>query len=322
MIIKIRKRLLDFFLNLIYFGLFIFIIFFSVTMSTNNVTGLNVTNATVIARVNVSGTEPSLYKVIFDNPVPIDLTANTATTIRCNGSVFDLNGFDDIKNVTGTFYLASVGPNDINDNNTHYINQSCGNCTAVPGTENRNGTCTCQFAVQYYANPGLWQCNITVNDSTGFISSENTSFTTVNEVLGISVESSIMDYGNLSVTQISPFVRQNVTNGGNMPINVTVRGYGGSDEGEGTNLTMLCEFGGNISFGYQRYYPGNFTTFNDMLNLTNQSRQIFNLTIPQRTNDARPDNSTNSTYWKLEIPPNVGGICNGTIIFGALDATP
>ena len=143
---------------------------------------------------------------------------------------------------------------------------------------------------------------MTINDSGGLLSSENSSFVTVNEVLGIDVETPVLDFGNLSASQISRFVRQNVTNTGNIPINVSVRGYGSDDEDIGQNLSMICEAGVNITFGYMRYQPDNTTIFGDMQNITNQSRQVVNLTIGQRFKDSAVGNSTNSTYWKLQIP--------------------
>lgn len=321
MIIIIKRKLLNY---VTYFSAITFaviLVFLGVSFTTDSVIGVNVTNATVIARVNVSNTEPYLYKVKIDSPPqPIDLTANGVTIILCNGSAQDTNGYGDIKNVSATFYDITVASNAADDGNTHYSNISCGPCSAVEGTNNQNGSCLCQFAVKYYANSGTWQCNMTINDSGGLISSENSSFVTINEVLGINVESTILDYGNLSVTQISNYIRENITNGGNVPINVTARGFGGDNESIGENLSMICEAGSNITFGNQRFYPGNNTVFEDMYNLTNQTRQIFNLTIPKRITNAGFGNSSNSTFWKLQVPIGASGVCNGTIIFGAIDA--
>ncbi len=321
MIIKIKKRYAEWALNLFISSLALAALFLGISVNSNDVIGANITNQTVIAKVNVSNTEPNLYKVVVINPV--DLNANGAATVVCNGSYSDTNGFDDIKNVTATFYDSSVAASNAQDSNSsHYTNYSCLPCTVVTGTGNRNGSCVCQFSVQYYANPAsVWQCNMTINDTGGLLSSENSSFATINEVLGIGVENYLIDYGNLSVSQTSPPIVKNVTNTGNMPINVTLRGFGGGDEEIGMNLSMICEFGANITFGYQRYYPGNNTPYADMYNLTNQSRQIFNLTIPKRTVDAGFGNSTNSTYWRLQVPTGAGGMCNGTIIFGAVDST-
>ena len=325
MIIKIKRRILRQLSYLLLGALTLASLFLGVSLTTDSVLGVNVTNATVIARVNVSNTEPDLYRVKIDSPLDanrnIDLTANTATTVICNGSVQDINGFDDIKNVSATFYDIAVASNESDDKNTHYSNISCGPCSLVAGTNNQNGTCLCQFAVQYFANPTNWQCNMTVNDSGGVVISQNSTFYAVNEVLGISVENSVLEYGNLSVTQVSNYRRENVTNGGNIPINITVRGFGGGDESIGQNLSMICESGTNITFGNQRFYPGNNTAFADMYNLTNQTRQVFNLTIPQRTVDTGLGNSSNATFWRLQIPIGSSGVCNGTILFGAIDAT-
>lgn len=323
MIIRIKRKLLRRVTYVLVSLLVIVSILLGLPFATNSVLGINVTNATVIARVNVSNTEPTLYLVRITSPTspPIDLTANGVTILACNGSVQDLNGFTDIKNVSATLYDITIASNAADDNNNHYSNLSCGNCTAIPDSNNQNGSCVCQFAVQYYANPTTWQCNMTINDSGGISSIQNSSFFTINEVLGINVENSILDYGNLSVSQISNYIRENVTNGGNIPINITVRGFGGSDESIGQNLSMICEAGTNITFGNQRFYPGNNTAFGDMYNLTNQTRQIFNLTLPQRTTDVGFGNSSNATFWRLQIPIGASGICNGTIIFGAIDAT-
>jgi len=325
MIIKIKRKYLEYATYALASIVTIVILFFGVSLTTDSVFGANVTNATVIARVNVSNTEPNLYLVKIDSPLDanknIDLTANAAANVVCNGSFQDINGFDDIKNVSATFYDITVASNAADDNNTHYSNTSCGTCSVVAGTNNQNGSCLCQFAVQYYANPTNWQCNMTINDSGGIVRSQNSTFYIINEVLGINVESSILDYGNITVTQTSNPTRQNVTNGGNIPINITVRGFGGSNESIGQNLSMVCETGTNITFGNQRFYPGNNTAFGDMYNLTNKTRQIFNLTVPQRTTDSGLGNSSNATFWRLQIPLGASGICNGTIIFGAIDAT-
>ncbi|HLG23437.1 MAG TPA: hypothetical protein VI564_00740 [Candidatus Nanoarchaeia archaeon] len=292
-----------------------------IPFAQDSVIGLNVSNQTVLARVNVSNTEPSLYDVRITYPsIPIDLTANADTTIICNGSVYDTNGFDDIMNVTATFYYNETPSIASDDGNNHYSNISCGNCSVIPGSGNQNGSCLCQFAVRYYANPGLWQCNMTVNDSGGLTSTFNSSFVRVNEVIGINVENTTLDYGALSVSQTSNPIRENVTNTGNIPINFTVRGYGGDDESIGQNVSMICEAGTNITFGYQRYSLLSSTTYADMYNLTNQSRQVINITIPQRTSEGGFGNSSNSTFWRLQVPIGAAGICNGTIIFGAIDA--
>ena len=135
-----------------------------------------------------------------------------------------------------------------------------------------------------------------------------------------------MDFGNLSVTEISDPIRQNVTNAGNIPMNITVRGYGGDDWETGQNLSMICDNSAgvsiaNITFDYMRFGILNFTPYVNMTNITNQSKQIFNLTVPKRTESRSYGNSSNSTWWRLQIPAGAGGLCNGTVVFSAVDAS-
>ncbi len=294
-----------------------------ISIDTKYVIGANITNSTVIARVNVSNTEPIVYEVRITHPtVPIDLTPGNVTIVTCNGSVRDINGYDDIKNVSATLYYDGTAAGATDDNNTHYTNVSCGTCTVIEGSNNQNGSCLCNFAVQYFANPGDWRCNMTVNDSGGIVAS-NYSYSTyrINELLALELENLSIDYGALSVTQTSDAKRKNITNIGNIPINITVRSFGGDNESIGINHTMICEAGTNITFGYQRFSLFDSTDFGSMYNITNQTQKIINLTIPKRTLNEGIGNSSNSTYWRLQVPAQASGICNGTIIFGAIDAT-
>jgi hypothetical protein len=337
MIIKIKRKRLKQAGFVLISTLIVVVAMLGVSMTTNSVIGANQTNQTVIARVNVSNTEPNLYKVEIrvngTSAPPIDLTPGAATVVICNGSFQDINGFDDIATVNATFYDISVASDAADDNNTHYTNTSCEtltDCQVIPDSNNQNGSCLCQFAVQYYANPVSWQCNMTITDSGGLESNENSSFITINEVLGIDVESTTIDFGNISVTQTSEPIRQNVTNVGNIPINLTVRGFGGSNDSidhPGHNLSMICDPSAgataNISFNNMRFDVNNRSqnVYGDMTNITNQTSQIANLTIPKRTTNSGFGNSSNSTFWRLQIPLGAAGICNGTIIFGAIDAT-
>src|SRR3989338_5373868 len=316
MIVRIKRKAMEYFLGLA-LALCVSLFFLSgISLIGPSVLGSNVTNQTVIARVNVTNTEPTLYLVKVQN-TPIDLTAGNATTVICNGSFSDFNGYDDVMNASATLYRTTVASDALDDNNTHYTNFSCTHCEVVENTGNANGSCICRFAVQYYAENGTWACNMSIGDSALLNSSKNSSIFTMNEVLGIDVSSYTLDYGNLSASQVSRPTIQNVINTGNIPLNVTFRGYGGDNETVGENYTMLCEGGTNITFGNQRVSLYNNTPFNDMANLTNQTRQLLNLTIPKRTQNNALGNSSNSTWWRLQIPLGAAGICNGTIIFGA-----
>lgn len=305
-----------------------------VSFKTSYVIGAtNITNNTVIAIVNVTNTEPNVTSVTVGDGIlspigEIDLTASGVTVVTCNASIFEYNGVGDINEnkTNGTFYIQSIGPDATPDNNHLYRNESCGSCTEVSAT---NVSCDCRFAVQYYANDSsTWQCNISVKDKGGtqksgseinLTSSGVSGLVTVTKLLAINT-TTLLDYGNLSVTETSAQIVHNVTNVGNINLNLSLRGYGGTNETIGENLTMMCDFG-NISIGQQRYSLGldSETPFAGMNFLRNQTT-ISNLTFPAKVNDIAVGWERNSSFWRLQVPLSVGGICNGTIIFGAVDA--
>ena len=302
-------------------------LFLGVPMITTNVMGANITNATTIAKVYVWNTEPNITRV-FVSPTLIDLTAGNTTTVNCTGYVWDYNSWSDITNVSATFYDVTYGDGTAADNNYRYINNSCANCTSADGS-GTNASCSCQFAVWYYANDGTWQCNMTVIDSGGnaterfyyFNDSEISSTVTINTVLGINAPNEI-DYGNLSVTETSNDIPTNISNWGNVPINISTRGWGGTEDYSDAyaNISMICDYG-NISIGYERYNITNGSSYDSMTNLTSEFAGIPNFTLPIRTNDINYGNDTNTTYWKIQIPLTIGGYCNGTIQFSATDTS-
>ena len=301
---------------------FMFIILGGVTITSISASGVNITNATVVSKVNVVNTEPNLYRVQISSTTPVELSAGNRVMVNCTGFVYDANGWDDIKNVSASFYHIDNGDGDTSDNNFRYLNRTCGNCTQVVST---NASCSCQVDLWYYSNNGSWRCNMTVWDSYRLNSTFNTSIVTVNTVLGVDVPT-ILDFGNLSVTETSPSIILNITNSGNVPINLSVRGFGGADNTVpiSANLSMVCSnsLSINISSGFERYYIQN-NTFANMINISNSSTLLTNFTIIARTNDTNPvvGYDRNFTFWMLQVPTGVTGLCNGTIIFSATDAT-
>ena len=312
------------------------VLLLSIFSNSGIVTGLyegypNITNISVLAKVNISNTPPNITSVIVDDQNQtvanqIDLLPATTKTVFCNATIFDFNGAGDIDpaGYNATLFINSIGPSGATDNNFRYRNTTCNHCVNLTAT---TVNCGCAFAVQYYANySSSWKCNFSVRDLGGtsgsiFLGDDEVSAAsyTINQLLAINT-SSVLDFGNLSVTQTSPStVPFNVTNAGNVNFNLTLRGWGGINEFSGMNNSMECEFG-NISRGNLRYAAGsNFDgiPFDSMTNLTYQANRT-NLTIYQRLNDANHDIDENVTHWRLSIPTGVGGVCNGTIVFGAI----
>jgi len=288
-----------------------------ITIESYEVIGVN--NQTVVTRVNVTNTEPSLKAVVLNsNQTPsneLDLNPGGTITVNCTGYVWDPNGASDITNVNATIYDYSEGMGTTEDNNYRYINKSCGSCLTVTST---NSSCTCRFSVWYYANNASWQCNMTVADSYNFTSQNISNNMTINTVVGMNVPTEL-DFGNMSVTETtSTPIPLNMTNYGNVPINFSLRGWGGTNaySTDYNDTALICEIG-NISNYYERYAINTSVNFGNMTNITNSSSGIPNFDIPVRTNDTVHGNASNETYWRIYIPPSIAGFCNGTLQFTA-----
>ncbi len=273
--------------------------------------GPNYKNVTVDTTVNITNSYPEILSVIVD-PNPITLNAGTTKLVKVNATIRDFEGYQDIALVNATFYDANVANSTTaDDNNFHYTNASC-------SLVNGNGfyaNYTCHFQVWYYANNGSnWTVNLSVVDS-GNLSDTAVNTSTINALLAINV-TPLIDYGNLAVGDINdPSIEANVTNFGNVLINISVYGFGNVT---GDGLAMVCEQR-NISIDNERFDTNPLTAFASMNVLNVTPKLIPGLQLPQRTNDSAGGEVINGTYWRIRIPPetNPAGRCNGSVVFQA-----
>ncbi|MCK5282009.1 MAG: hypothetical protein KAK00_01240 [Nanoarchaeota archaeon] len=295
-------------------------------MITTDVIGANRTNESAVTKVWVWNTEPNITSMVV-SPSPIDLTPGNVTIVTCTAYVWDYNGWQDVTIVKSSFYDINEGDGTTADKNYRYLNSTCGNCTSADSS-GTNASCSCQFGVWYFANNGTWECNMTIRDRGGnattrihlFNDTMQSGSIILNSILGVDISEGVIDYGNLSVTELSDPESVNITNWGNVPINISVREWGGTEESETNvgNFSMLCDYG-NITHGYQRYSTSNFTDYTNMTNVTNTSTVIPNWNLPVRTNDTHIGKDRNQTFWRIKIPLTVGGFCNGTIMFSGTE---
>jgi hypothetical protein len=333
MIIKIKKAQLNQIIMII-IGLTILItIILGVTIITNNVIGINITEQNITTKAYIWNTEPNLYLVEITPSSPIDLTPGNTTQINCTGYFWDYNSWEDVAingDVNATLYDTSggFGHSSPDDNNSHYTKTNCtgtSNCAEIAGSGGTNGTCTCTFEIQYFANNATWECNMSIQDGGGnateryfYFKDSLTGEANITQLLALNVDPTEIDFGNLSVTEISDEYELNLTNWGNIPINISVYGY--ANESNPTNLSMLCDYG-EIPAGNERYSTSSGTAYTSMTPLSNESTGIPDFKLPQRTNDSGYGSDRNQTFWRLQIPLSVGGNCNGTIVFEANEAS-
>lgn len=266
--------------------------------------GPNNRNVSVDTQVNVTGSAPDVLSVIMQNP--ITLNANSLKVVSCNASIRDYNGISTVDNVHARFFHSSSSLLAADDNNTHYSNA---NCTQYE-QDGIYGNYTCNLTLTYYATNGTWNCTIVANDSSGLYGN-NSNRTNISAMLALNV-TTLIDYGQMNIGDTSTNQTANVTNVGNVPINVSVSGYGRTP---GDGLGFVCEQG-NLTVGLQHFSLNISANYTSKQNLTSAQQQVMGLTVPKPQNDSAV---TNTTYWQLYLNPgqNVFGLCNGTIVFQA-----
>jgi hypothetical protein len=312
--VKIQKKTIIF---LIFLEIALLIILFSF-FPKDVLAGTGSPNITVITNLTVGNAFPEIANVSIENNVSnLALTPNTTRKIYCWGNATDYNGWDDIKNASATFFenaTSSYGA--ANDNNVHYFNDSC--------TLTQTGTYTdainCSLDIWYYANPGIWNCTLNATDNAG---KSGYGWDTINisTLLALGLPDFIY-YGIVNATEISEENITNITNYGNVKINLSLSGYGFTAN---DNNSMNCTLGAikNISIMYEKYNltastPGvlNFTQFNSSYTNLTSSPIVKRFNLDFRQNDTIND-AINTTYWRIYVPVGVAGTCQGNIVFGA-----
>ncbi len=248
-----------------------------------------------------------------DDPTPtdeLDLNIGTTKLINCSGTVSDADDIIEIDAVFATLYHNETSNSSGVDNGSnHYTNSSCNTTALDPNTIHYN----CLFNVQFYANPGLWECNVTVNDSTKAVNSKIDN-STITQLIGIDIGDGNIDFGSLKLGEntVTADKTKTITNIGNIAIDLNLRVYGSN---YGDNLSMDCT-DGEINASYERWSLTEGTKYA----LKNESvGDGIGVDVPN-FDLAKGVASTKNIYWGMGIPlsPIVDGICSGTIMFIAI----
>jgi hypothetical protein len=310
-------------INKFVYGFFVIVVLiaiFNSQLSTSYTFDANYANVTVDTTVNVSNSPPQITAIIIDEDVTgenVTLLAGRTRTVYCNFTVLDYDGTADINTSNATLWHSSTTISGANDNNDHYFNSSCVEINTIDSNYARY---QCAFDVQYYANNGTWYCNATVVDHY-FFSQPNENYsdtgqntTIFNNLYALNISTKLVDYGQVAVEAYSAEQTVNITNFGNRVLNVSVRGYGAS---ENDGLAVNCSQNGNITIGNERYAITSGVAWASKTALSGTNTNINTLQILQETVDGTQ--IINSTYWELFVDPtNVpAGICNGSIVFSA-----
>ena len=247
------------------------------------------------------------------------LIANDSKKVDCIVDLSDYDGNLDINSVNAEFFdVANSFYGEIDDDNDHYTNSSCYINYSYGTIYEARAHCT--FDVWYYANQGQWNCTAYVEDQSGY-NDENSGDTIIESLLSIGLPDFI-NYGEVNATEVSDEQIANVTNYGNVELNLSLQGYAIS---EGDDLAMNCTLGsiGTIPIEYEKYNlststPGvlNLGEADSFYENLSSSEIVKEFNLNYRKNDTENE-AINSTYWRIYVPIGVAGTCEGNIIFGA-----
>jgi len=257
------------------------------------------------------------------------LTANSTKTITCIALVADYDGEDGLSNSTAVFYDINNATNESSsDNNNHYINNSChieknfGSWKSYTDDE-YSALSTCTFQVEYYANPGDWNCSLSITDNESQTHQKEDTIEIL-ELLAISLPDSI-DYGTIDILTVSSEQTIKIENLGNIAIDIAISAYAHTP---GDNLAMNCTEGENktLELENEKYNMTDgtsgeieFSEFQNNYKSVSNSSTIESIALDYRHNDSSSE-AVNPTYWRTYIPIGIAGTCSGNIVFDAMKA--
>ena len=282
---------------------------FTKTMSNGNYTWFilcmdqaNNTNKSATRNLNISVYPPVIQNILADQN--ITLNAGSIIGAKCNFTVIENNGVSDLSLVNATFRFYSTPYSNPDNYNNHYTNTSC----QIISTNATANNYSCIFYMQYYANNGSWYCNISASNVQ--LQSDNDSNTTsIDALFALNVSLSTLDYGDIVAANYSTDQTLVLTNSGNQAINISVKGYGGTDPVAGAGNAFACVTY-NISITNERYAKAAAVLFASKTQLSS-TNQDMGTTIAKQTLPATP--MTNTTYWQVYAPPGKVEFCTGTI---------
>jgi len=264
------------------------------------------TSQTPSTTVTISNSAPSVDGCVTTNPITLGAGPDN-TTVWCNCTVYDANGWADVNFSNATFYNYTNTTSGYFNTSNRYINYSCVN-RSVSGDANRKYF-NCSFSVTYFATPsggGFWTCNFSVNDTGGY-PAFNATNTTLASLVAVGNDPSTINYGSLSPGATSAAQYDNVTNFGNVRIDLKI---------EGINLTSSGKPDINVS---QQFYAYLSSMSGELsVNFTGGSPQ-FNSTYELSPTPNGTTIISNRTQWfDLHVPSaQLAGTYGGTITLTA-----
>ena len=239
---------------------------------------------------------PTLTIFAMKATSPISLIAGTTFITWCNASVIGASNFN------ATLIHSSSNQLFADDNNTHYTNTSC--------IFSELGNYSCSFNLLYHANNGSWNCNFTASSYEAVNWSNIT--TNVDTLSAIEILPDLIEYGNVNSGNISSLIPVNISNMGNVLLNLDLFAYGAFIN---DSLALNCTLG-NLTYENQKVSTNSSLNFDAMINVSGSTTIPTMLSLGLQKRITTP--SYNTTFWRLNIPPGPQRNCSGTVVFTAI----
>jgi hypothetical protein len=243
----------------------------------------------------------------------LDLDPGIPITVWCNGTVNDQFGFSNINSVTGRIYANTSTYDSSEDNSNHYRDADC-----TTGLTSVNGFFSCNFSVQFFADPGNWTCEV---EATNLQSSSNRTNDTslLNEMIAININNTQLNFGNMVVGENtgSSDIIDEVANEGNVPFDVRIDTYNDTEE---SVSAFDCAVGRIPVQNLRVSHLPNIDVFSKLF--APASGNLFidsNHTEQQGALATTP--SIDYLYWGLVIPGKIAGVCTGNVLYIAEKST-
>ena len=291
----------------------LFFVSLSVSVFANN-------NETIETVMNITGNIPTstiFFAVAGESAgTPINLQPNATTTLSCWGTADDLDGLDDLADLSSVIYADGIARFAPDNETNHYTNNTC---DLSEFTVNGNWNCT--YQVQYYADPSEWTCAINItNQDPQYYNDTINETNTIEELVALEVHNKTVDFGLRAVdVEYDADTEVVVYNTGNVVLDLRLDADNMSEDP--FNIDSPQAFNCTTSF-----VPINFLRFslieNTLWSAATPMEEIgltaaesFGL-APQVGGNIVADAPTfNSTYWSIFVPSGIAGTCTGRIMY-------
>lgn len=277
-----------------------------VLANPNNVTDETINTTLTVNAVPYFTAGPTLEDNVLAPADELDLFPNTQTTVWCNGTADDQNGFADLVSVSGVLYHESSTAGAADDALNHYTAADCDVSLAV------DGTFSCAFDLEFYALNGTWTCDVNVTD-TASQSNVSNDTSAVTQLLAIDVDNGDIDFGSLAMgtnTTTTDYTKT-VTNQGNIQIDLQLDAWSDFAAPDANDANAMDCTSGSLGVDWLRYSLAATTNYDSKTSLV-QAGAVSETSFDLAAGAA----SSRSVYFGIGVPTSgLGGSCTGVLSF-------